>query len=55
MPRDLSASKHNARRRGAERMHRAARRPTCGSFSPADNELGWRISIDKLAALVEAG
>jgi hypothetical protein len=23
--------------------------------SPADNELGWRLSLDKLAALVEAG
>jgi uncharacterized protein YndB with AHSA1/START domain len=22
---------------------------------PADNELGWRLSLDKLAALVEAG
>ena len=24
-------------------------------LSPADNELGWRISLEKLAALVEAG
>jgi hypothetical protein len=23
-------------------------------LSPADNELGWRLSLDKLAALVEA-
>jgi hypothetical protein len=23
--------------------------------SPADNETGWRMSLDKLAALVEAG
>jgi Activator of Hsp90 ATPase homolog 1-like protein len=23
--------------------------------APADNELGWRLSLDKLAALVEAG
>jgi len=23
--------------------------------SPADNELGWRLSLDTLAALVEAG
>jgi hypothetical protein len=25
------------------------------SVPPADNELGWRMSLDKLAALVEAG
>lgn len=24
-------------------------------LSPADNELGWRLSLEKLAALVEAG
>jgi uncharacterized protein YndB with AHSA1/START domain len=24
-------------------------------LSPADNEVGWRMSLDKLAALVEAG
>ncbi|MFL5347111.1 MAG: SRPBCC family protein [Hyalangium sp.] len=24
-------------------------------LQPADNELGWRLSLDKLAALVEAG
>jgi hypothetical protein len=24
-------------------------------LSPADNELGWRLSLAKLAALVEAG
>jgi hypothetical protein len=24
-------------------------------LSVADNELGWRMSLDKLAALVEAG
>jgi uncharacterized protein YndB with AHSA1/START domain len=24
-------------------------------LSPADNETGWRMSLDKLAALVEAG
>jgi hypothetical protein len=23
--------------------------------SPADNETGWRMALDKLAALVEAG
>jgi hypothetical protein len=25
------------------------------AISPADNELGWQLSIGKLAALVEAG
>ena len=25
------------------------------SLSPADNEIGWRMALDKLAALVEAG
>jgi hypothetical protein len=25
------------------------------ALSPADNETGWRMSLDKLAALVETG
>ncbi len=34
---------------------RAVHEEIPSGVSPADNELGWRLSLAKLAALVEAG
>jgi hypothetical protein len=44
---------HQSPRQGVAEILAVHERLPCG-VSPADNESGWRLSLDKLAALVEA-